>query len=394
MAREDRGAASQHAGDRDLALVVSNGYEAIYERGFCNGLSDSQFDFVLISSDRTDYAGLRPGTRTLNLRGSQDEKRPRWSKMLNLLRYHAVLMWHVLWRRRPVVHMIGLIEPTLLAGILDGLWFRLFSRQYVLTVHDLLPHDRGTRKNRLLYGISYRLAHRLVVHTEKARSDLIAMHGVRADRVQVMEHGLEPLRGWRVPATREDGAVRILFFGKVLRYKGLDILFDALEKVSWTFEVTIAGVCRDAALTAELEERIAAHPGNRNICWLNRFIEENELTPLFENADVLVLPYRHIDQSGVFFQALRFGVPIVATRVGSFAEYLSPDIGELALSIDAEGFGVALERFRARRQSITREHVAEVGRRYEWQNTVKALASVYPVHRAHVTGEIAVGAQE
>jgi glycosyltransferase involved in cell wall biosynthesis len=374
-------------------LVVSHGYEAIYERGFCNGLSDSGFDFVLISSDRTDYAGLRPGTRTLNLRGSQDEKRPRWSKMLNLLRYHAALMWHVLWQRRPVLHMMGLIEPAVLAGILSGLWFRLFCRQYVMTVHDLLPHDRGTRKNKLLYGISYRLAHKLVVHTQKARSDLVAMHGVRADRVLVMEHGLEPLRGWSVPATRVEGPVRILFFGKVLRYKGLDILFDALAKVSWPFEVTIAGVCRDGVLTAELEERIAAHPGHENIRWLNRFIEEDELAPLFEKADVLVLPYRHIDQSGVFFQALRFGVPIVATRVGSFAEYLSSDIGELASAITAEAFGAALERFRERRQSMTREHVTEVGRRYEWQNTVKALDSIYPLRAAQAAGGLAVEKQ-
>lgn len=359
-------------------LVVSHGYEAIYERGFCNGLSDSQFDFILISSDRTDYAGLRPGTQTLNLRGSQEERRSPGAKMLNLLRYHVSLISHVLRQGRPVVHMIGLIEPALLAGVFTGVWLRFLCRQYVMTVHDLLPHDRGTRKNRLLYGISYRMAHTLVVHTQKARSELIAMHRVRADRVKVMEHGLEPQRGWSVPPTRVEGPVRILFFGKVLRYKGLDILFNALAKVSWPFEVTIAGACRDGVLTGELEAQIAAHPGRENIRWLNRFIEEDELVPLFEKSDVLVLPYRHIDQSGVFFQALRFGVPIVATRVGAFAEYLSSDIGELASAIDAEAFGAALERFRERRQSLTREHVAEVGRRYEWQNTVKVLSSIYP----------------
>ena len=74
--------AAEHA--QGPVLVVSHGYENIYERGFCNGLHDAGFGFVLVSSDQTDYRGLRPGTNTLNLRGSQGADRTPWQKAANL----------------------------------------------------------------------------------------------------------------------------------------------------------------------------------------------------------------------------------------------------------------------------------------------------------------------
>ena len=49
-----------------------------------------------------------------------------------------------------------------------------------------------------------------------------------------------------------------------------------------------------------------------------RFIGDNEIEQYFKAADVLVLPYTQIFQSGVLFMAYSFGLPVVATDVGSF----------------------------------------------------------------------------
>ena len=360
-------------------LVVSHGYEAIYERGFCNGLSDNQMDFVLVSSDSTDYAGLRHGTRTLNLRGSQEGRRPRWRKALNLIRYHATLLWYVFRTKPRVLHVIGLLAPPLIAGVLDGLWFRLFAGNYVLTVHDLLPHDRATWKNKVLFHLSFRLATTLVVHTAKVRQALIERHGVSPSAIIVMEHGIEPLASLPSTDERRDngGSWNILFFGKVMRYKGLDVLLDALHDTCIDFRLVIAGTGTSAPHTAELNAAISTHPKSHWIVWHNRFIEESELPSLFGAADVVVLPYKHIDQSGILFQALRYGVPLVATRVGSFENYVTPDVGELAEQVDARSFGRALVRCHARRASLTREKVASVGRRFDWQHTVPVLSGFY-----------------
>ncbi|MCY7307443.1 MAG: hypothetical protein LH632_15110, partial [Rhodoferax sp.] len=128
---------------------------------------------MLVSSDGTDYAGLRPGTPTLNLRRGQDTKRPSWQKGGNLIRYHATLLWHVMRTRPRTLHVIGLLSPPLLTGVLGGLWFRLFCGTYALTVHDLLPHDRATWMNKVLFHWSFRIATTLVVHTPRVRQALI-----------------------------------------------------------------------------------------------------------------------------------------------------------------------------------------------------------------------------
>jgi glycosyltransferase involved in cell wall biosynthesis len=369
---------------RDLAngrpvVLVSHGFQSNYERGFSNGLASAGVAVTLISSDRTDYAGLSRNVRTVNLRGSQDERRPKWAKVLNLLAYQLRLMIYALRHRRSIFHVIGLIQPAWLWGVLGGLWFRAVSWRYTVTVHDLLPHEGRTRANFLAHGLSFRLADRLVVHTPLMRDQLIGRFGISAERIVIMEHGIEPLaRREMPPATRRpDGCLRLLCFGVVSRYKGIDILLESLGTVDFEFSLSIVGFCPDKTLERELRARIARHRAAEAIAWRNEFVPEAEIEALFANADALVLPYRHIDQSGVLFQALRFGVPVVATRVGSFERYVSEAVGETCAAEDVGELKRAIERMRARLSAIDRREIAEIGLRYEWPTTVRTLAQAY-----------------
>ena len=86
----------------------------------------------------------------------------------------------------------------------------------------------------------------------------------------------------------------------------------------------IAGRCLDREYAGRIAALIGTNRNRDRITWKDDFVPENEVDGYFQVADVLVLPYRHIDQSGVLFQALTHGLPIVATDVGSFAHYVSP----------------------------------------------------------------------
>ena len=360
-------------------VLVSHGFQSNYERGFTNGLAANGVDVTLVSSDRTDYAGLLNSVRTANFRGSQEEHRSSWAKLHNMLRYHALIFSYALWRRRSTVHVIGLIEPPFLCGVVQGFWFRLVCWRYVLTVHDLLPHDRHTRLSRMLYALSFKMPSFFVVHTEKMRDQLITRHNIKKQKIVVMEHGLEPLgREFSWPARHPSGEpLRILFFGKVMRYKGIDVLLAALERFESTFTLLIAGATNDSKLECELKQQIAAHPAAGAITWRNEFVPEAETQALFVGSDVLAMPYRHIDQSGVLFQALRFGLPVVATRVGAFEQYVSSDVGELCAAGSADDLRLALQRFSARKSGISRNAIMERGRAYEWPRTVRALCCAY-----------------
>ena len=360
-------------------LLVSHGFGSNYERGFCNGLQDAGCKFMLISSDQTDYAGLRAGVNTLNLRGSQLSNRPRWRKAANMLRYHLALMLHVARHRPQVLHVIGLIHPPFLCGVIQGLWFRLWCNRYFLTVHDTEPHDRGTGWNRMLYSWAFRVAPYLVVHTTRLRDELVNQHGILSDRITAVEHGLEPLvEAVELPGPgRQPQPLRLLVFGSVMRYKGVDLLLEALREFPCPTVLTIAGRCMNATLETELRAQIAAHPLARAIHWENIFVPEEAIPGLFTEADALVLAYRRIDQSGVLFQAFRFGLPVVATRVGAFADYVNEPMGECCEPADPASLRMALLRVVERYPAIDRAQLRLAGRRFEWQRTVQVLTVAY-----------------
>jgi glycosyltransferase involved in cell wall biosynthesis len=378
----EEGAASggRRSSDADHVILVSHGFQANYERGFINGLADNGVNATLVSSDRTDYAALSPRARTVNLRRSQQEDRPRAIKLLNLLRYHLSLCIYALVHRRSTVHVIGLLHPPVLCGVVEGLFFRLVCARYVLTVHDLLPHDRHTPMNRRLFGLCFKIPHRLVVHTRRMKQRLEDEFGIRADRISIMEHGIEPLEAQPLVAgEREPGApLRFLFFGLVAPYKGLDILLQAFAGLSAPAELLVMGRAASDDVRRQIRDSIAALGLRDRVRWRDEFIPEAELPGLFASADALVLPYRSIDQSGVLFQALRFGLPIIASRVGSFEDYVSADIGLIFEPGDADDLSRCLATFAASARSYQRPRIAEFGRTFEWSRTVRALDLVYP----------------
>jgi glycosyltransferase involved in cell wall biosynthesis len=365
---------------RHPVICVSHGFQSNYERGFCNGLAARAVVVTLIGSDRTDVVGLLPGVRMVNLRGSQEESRPAWAKLLNMIRYHARLLVHVLLHRRSIVHVTGLIDSPWLAGVLEGCWFRAIARRYVLTIHNLLPHDSHTPWRRFAHRWCYRIPHRLVVHTVRMKAELCKSFGIEPARVVVMEHGIEPWPLHEPPALQRPPTSAppvILLFGKVARYKGVDLLLDALRDVAFSYRLVIAGACPSAPYRVELQAALDRHPHRDRIEWRDGFVAESEMHTLFEGASLVALPYRHIDQSGVLFQALRFGVPILATRVGQFDSYVTEGVGELAEPNDVASLVQALHRWELRRSSFSPRRIREVGTAFEWTSTVTALSATY-----------------
>lgn len=367
------------AGVAPDVVLVSHGFQTNYERGFSNGVATGPSRVVLVSSDRTDYAGLSPAVTAINLRGSQDENRPRWQKLLNLLRYHLSLLWYLLRNRQAVVHVIGLIEPPLWRGILLGYIFRWMGRKYVLTVHNLLPHDRHTPRNRKLFGWSYRIPDILVVHTPLMKQQLSEIFGIDGSKVVVMTHGIEPIAGSVMESTaaRRGAPCELLYFGIVQRYKGIDVLLRALEQVNFEFRLTMIGMCTDGGLRREIEQMIDSHPKREHIQWRCEYVGEAEVPGIFMRADALVMPYRHIDQSGVLFQALRHGVPIVASRVGPLPDYVDASRGELCAPGDADDLARALTRTAGRLTAFDRAGIREGARAYEWPQAARVLDAVY-----------------
>lgn len=366
-------------------VVVPHGFQEHYALGFVNGLARKGIvvDFAL--ADNMDSAHLHQDIRWRNLGRNMDTGVGPAKKLWRFLAYHLRLIKYVAAHRRGVVHVIGLLRTPLLTGIIEGLLFRALASKYVLTVHNLLPHDRHTTWNKWLFRRIYRIPNLLVVHTELMKKELVTSFGAAPERVVVMQHGLNdivPDHGKTSAECRSQlrlppDACVLLFFGRIAPYKGLETLLEAFERLDNRFVLVIAGAPVNTAYRSQVEELVRGHPRREGILCRLEFIENAEVASYFRAADALMMPYQHIDQSGVLFLAFRFGLPVVAFDVGALREYLQDDAGVLVEGESAEDFAQGIRTFREARQRFGAEGIRDYTLRFKWENVVEPLIMAY-----------------
>src|SRR5258706_4435442 len=243
--------------------LISTAFQAEYEVGFANGLIRNGVPVTVIGSDGSLVGRLDPEIRFLNLRGDQNPRRSAIEKCLNMLSYFGALSGTALRDRSAIFHTNGLF--TLRQGIgilLEALWCRLFFREWWLTVHNLLPHDRETWINRFAFGIVYKLPDRLFVHTQATAKELCKTFCVSPERVGIVEHGIDRSIG-RDASSKErlrqkfslpKFGTLVVLFGNISRYKGVDLLLDAVERAALPGDafVLIVGRSSSTGYKAEL----------------------------------------------------------------------------------------------------------------------------------------------
>jgi glycosyltransferase involved in cell wall biosynthesis len=192
----------------------------------------------------------------------------------------------------------------------------------VHTVHnaDAYHADAGVQ------GSGYRalldLFDALIVHGDTTGHALEAQ-GIEPHRIHVTPH--PPMR--LAAATSSDLAAiadprvpRLLFFGTIRPYKGIDILVEAclsLWQAGREFELAIAGK-PFMDITPLLDRVRAAGFADRLVTDLG-FLTEPRLDAHMVKADAIIFPYRQIDSSGAFLSALRHGKAMVTSDAGMFA---------------------------------------------------------------------------
>ncbi len=229
-----------------------------------------------------------------------------------------------------VCAMSALLDP-LMTRALGGLGI-----PYAVVVHDAVPHlgDRlsapvvGPLQRRLLRGAAGVVA--LTSHVaQRLAADGIAVHAIAAH---------PPFRfGPAPPPFAHGGRPRLLFFGRLLPYKGLDLLAAALGEPGLDCEVRVVGSGPESAALAALRALSFVRVENR-------WVPEGEIGALLAWADALVLPYVEASQSGVAPAALAAGRFVIATDVGGLGEQLAgsplarlcpPSAGAIAAAIRA-----------------------------------------------------------
>lgn len=360
-------------------LLISHGFQASYEKAFSNAVAEHGVAVTLAASARTEYARLDSRIVAPNLLPSMDPSRSIGQKVRAKLAYVLQLAALVVRNRRANIHLIGtFLTTSVFLGIFELVFYRLFGKRLLLTVHNLLPHDKHTGFNSRAAWFAYRIPHVLVVHTDRMRDELVRVWGVRAERVLVMEHGVDDIPPDGQPPPETAGRTRLLMFGSVARYKGVDTALRALAAIQdFPIELTITGICRDQAYADEIAALINAVPPLHRVVWNRGYVPEEEVQGCFEAAEAVLLPYRHIDQSGVLFTAFRFGLPVVAFNVGAFDHYVTPDSGIVCPSNDELGLVDGLRALRKNVGRFERRAIKKYAERYLWTNTIEPVLDEY-----------------
>lgn len=175
---------------------------------------------------------------------------------------------------------------------------------------------------------------------------------------------------------RPDEPLRLLFFGRLLPYKGIDLLLDTLDTLGPRADMTVR-VVGSGPETLELQ-RLRDHPG---VTVDNRWVPEVELGGILGWADALVLPYREASQSGVAAAGLAAGCAIVATDVGGLREQLADQPNVTLCPPDARAIAAALDHLARHRPVRASQGVdAEAA----WRDMAASL-----LRQAHEIGLIA-----
>lgn len=239
---------------------------------------------------------------------------------------------------------------------------------YGVIVHDAEPHPgealsfRVLDQTKLLRGAKHLFC--LSTHVEQMlRGQGFGTQGQTLTKLWHPPLGLAA----DVPAAPPTTQPRLLYFGRLLPYKGLDLLANALEFLGEHRPFALR-ICGDGPSTPALE-RLAAIPG---VAVERRWFTEAELPGLLAWADALVLPYREASQSGVAALALAAGRRVLATRVGGLPEQLDGQPGAILCAPNAPAIAQGLLELAQRLAQPTAPAAVAPG----WDDMAETIARV------------------
>lgn len=257
--------------------------------------------------------------------------------------------------RRPNSRMVALVhnmiphEPTLLDKLFPRYFINSMDRFVALSASVADDIERLDRHNK---------------PKTVSPHPIYDNYGVLADRGEAAEKlGLQAADRY------------LLFFGFIRRYKGLDLLLEALADPrlgNLSVKLLVAGEFYDKPeyylnkiKALRLEDRVILH---------SDFIPDDRVRYYFSLADIVVQPYRSATQSGVSQIAYHFERPILVTRVGGLPEIVPDKKVGYVVDINPERIADALVDFYTHNRAVEfAPHIKEEKKKYLWSRMTEKI---------------------
>lgn len=211
---------------------------------------------------------------------------------------------------------------------------KLFLFKVVITVHDVesfIEGDKSKYIKGIFSGASFLITHNR--HSNDALLNKLNELGVEPPASQIIPHGnylpfikkrasIDSKKALNLPSDKKI----ILFFGQIKSVKGLDLLLEALSELKdLNCVLVIAGKVwkDDWALYQKIIEKNNLEP---MVLTEIRYIDDSEVDNFFSAADLIVLPYRKIYQSGVLLMAMSYGLVSLVSNIPGMTEIIKDKV--------------------------------------------------------------------
>ena len=280
-----------------------------------------------------------------------------------------------------VNHGVPLFDQFLLRPLVK-------SVPVVLTIHDARQHFNSLKARESFLKRYYRHPHRVIVHHEEGKRQLVKSYGLCASKIDVVPHGIMALDN---PVSKSEareklnlpsGRPILLFFGSIRANKGLEILLEALKSVTLSNPevlLVVAGNVRRGMTFDCYSDIINRLDLAGNVKTFVKFIEDEDVDSYFAASDILVLPYKTFEsQSGVLLRAYAHKKPVVVSELGAMGEIVNED--ETGVTVEAsnsEQLCDAIIKVLDNYDAFIAHYNSEIERKYSWESVGKITMDVY-----------------
>lgn len=304
-----------------------------YVHSLVQALASNGLRVELIGSDSNEKFEYSPFVKFMNLRGSQERNVSVVQKLFRIVRYYYRCLSYI-WKNDIKIVHIQAFRFKLFEGIVLVSLYKLLGKKAVYTAHNVQPKGKNNILNYITYYFIYRNIDHIICHTRHMKEALMTRYRISEGQVSIVPHGLN----FSIPITqlsRIDARNRLgldlkarilLIFGKVEAYKGIDIALQALKILQSSTEKFVlliigGGSNNNPTYLQQLKDYVHKENLSSMVRFDTNFIQDKDIEIFFKSADVLLLPYKEVDfQSGVLFLSYRFGLPVIASNLGSFSE--------------------------------------------------------------------------
>ena len=242
-------------------------------------------------------------------------------------------------------HQIDLVVCTM-----PAIWdmavlkvIRDLNLPFIVVVHDATPHPGDSYPFRHL-GMRREMAAAdgLIVLSNHVKQQVMARHPIPEDSIWTMPHGAFEFGAKHHRQLDHSRPIRLLFLGRIVAYKGLDLLLDAYRLL----KEQGANVTLEVMGSGDISPYSAQLDALSGVTLINQWVDEGDIGAALSRNDVMVLPYREASQSGVAASAATAGMPMIATPVGGLTEQVVDGMtGVIAATTCPYGVASAIRRF-------------------------------------------------